>query len=206
MPRPCAYDRSDLLRNAVVLFWERGFAGTSIDDVVQATGVSRSSLYAAFPDKTALFLATIEHYLDTVTRAKLERLERLARGERAAQAIKRFLLDIAEERPSAAGPAHGCLLTNTAVEIGSGQERIAECVLQAFARLEQALAARLEEARRQGDLSAGTDPQQYARQLVALVQGLRVMTRLGMAPRVAGDAVRSALAPLRQRGSSASEE
>lgn len=203
MPRPCAYDKSDLLRNAVVLFWERGFAGTSIDDVVQASGVSRSSLYAAFPDKTALFLATIEHYLDTVTRAKLERL---ARGERAAQAITKFLLDIAEERPSAAGPAHGCLLTNTAVEIGSGQERIAECVRHAFARLEQALAARLEEARRQGDLSAGTEPQQYARQLVALVQGLRVMTRLGMAPRVAGDAVRSALAPLRQRDSSASDE
>jgi len=178
------------------LFWERGFAGTSVDDVVQATGVSRSSLYNAFPDKGALFLAALGHYLETVTRSKLERL---ARGERAAPAIKGFLMDVAGERTPANSPAHGCLLTNTAVEIGTGQEQVAECVRSAFARLERALAARLEQAREQGDLSADTDPSQFARQLVALVQGLRVMTRLGVEQRVARDAVRSALAPLRQR-------
>lgn len=194
MARPSAYDRDELLRCATALFWERGFSGTSVDDIVQATGVSRSSLYAAFPDKSALFLAVIEHYLDTVTRGKLERL---ARGERAASAIRRFLKDIAEERPSADGPAHGCLLTNTAVEIGSGEERIAQSVRQAFARLERALAERLEEVRRQGDLQPDADPRRFARQLVALVQGLRVMTRLGVEPGVVRDAVRSALAPLR---------
>jgi len=203
MARPCAYDRSELLRCATALFWERGFAGTSVDDVVQATGVSRSSLYAAFPDKNALFLAALEHYLDTVTRAKLERL---ARGEKAAPAIRRFLQDIAEQRPSANAPAHGCLLTNTAVEIGAGQEKVAACVRHAFERLERALAARLEEAHQQGDLSADTDPRQFARQLLALIQGLRVMTRLGMEPRMARDAVRSALAPLRQPDRDAAEE
>jgi len=203
MARPCAYDRDDLLRCATQLFWERGFAGTSVDDVVQATGVSRSSLYNAFPDKGALFLAALEHYLETATRSKLERL---ARGDKAAPAIRGFLMDIAGERPTANAPAHGCLLTNTAVEIGAGQERVAECVRQAFARLEQALAARLEEARQQGDLSAGIDPQHFARQLVALVQGLRVMTRLGMDPRVARDAARSALTPLRQRDGAATEK
>lgn len=195
MARPCAYDRDELLRCATALFWERGFAATSVDDVVQASGVSRSSLYTAFPDKSALFLAALEHYLETVTRSKLERL---ARGERAAPAIRKFLSDIAGERAAANAPAHGCLLTNTAVEIGAGQEEVAECIRQAFARLERALVARLEQALRQGDLSADTDPQQFARQLVALVQGLRVMTRLGMEPRVARDAVRSALAPLRE--------
>jgi TetR/AcrR family transcriptional regulator, transcriptional repressor for nem operon len=194
MARSCAYDRDDLLRCATALFWERGFAGTSVDDVVRATGVSRSSLYAAFPDKSALFLAALEHYLDTVTRAKLEQL---SRGGRAAPAIKQFLLDIAEERPSANAPAHGCLLTNTAVEIGAGEEEIAELVRKAFARLERALAARLDQAQQQGDLGADADPKQFARQLVALIQGLRVMTRLGVEPRVARDAVRSALAPLR---------
>ena len=203
MARPCAYDRDDLLRCATALFRERGFAGTSVDDVVQASGVSRSSLYSAFPDKNALFLAALEHYLDTVTHAKLERL---ARGEKAAPAIRRFLLNIAEERQSPNAPAHGCLLTNTAVEIGAGQEKVAECIRLAFARLERALGARLEAAYHQGDLSAGTDAQQFARHLMALVQGLRVMTRLGMEPRVARDAVRSALAPLREPDSVAAGE
>jgi len=67
------------------------------------------------------------------------------------------------------------------------------------------LVGRLEEARQQGDLAAGTDPQQFARQLLALVQGLRVMTRLGIEARVARDAVRSALTPLRQSDSEAAE-
>jgi TetR/AcrR family transcriptional repressor of nem operon len=195
MARPCTYDRDDLLRCATALFWKRGFAGTSVDDVVRATGVSRSSLYAAFPDKSALFLAALEHYLDTVTRTNLERL---AQGGKAALAIQRFLLGIADERLSANAPAHGCLLTNTAVEIGASEETIAELARKAFTRLERALTARLDEARQQGDLSADTDPKQFARQLVALIQGLRVITRLGMEPRMARDAVRSALAPLRQ--------
>jgi TetR/AcrR family transcriptional repressor of nem operon len=195
MARLCAYDREELLRSATRLFWERGFAGTSVDDVVQATGVSRSSLYNAFPDKRALFLAALGHYLDTVTHAKLERL---ALGQRAAPAIRRFLLEIADERPSANAPAHGCLLTNTAVEIGAREEEIAELIRKTFGRLERALAARLEEVRQQGDLPEDTDPKQFARQLLTLIQGLRVMTRLGMEPRVARDAVRSALAPLRQ--------
>jgi AcrR family transcriptional regulator len=157
MARPCAYDREDLLRCATALFWERGFAGTSVDDVVRATGVSRSSLYAAFPDKSALFLAVLEHYLDTVTRGKLERL---AQEKRAALAIRRFLLDIADQRPSANAPARGCLLTNTAVEIGTQEEEIAELVRKAFARLERALADRLDEAQQQGDLGADADPKQ----------------------------------------------
>lgn len=164
---------------------------------MQATGVSRSSLYAAFPDKSALFLAALEHYLDTVTRCKLERL---SRGERAAPAIRRFLLDIAEERPIGKGPAHGCLITNTAAEIGCSEKRVTERVRGAFGRLERALAERLEQARKQGDLRADADPAAFARQLVALVQGLRVMTKLGVEPSLARDAVRSALAPLETSG------
>ena len=187
MARPCAYDREELLRCAV-LFWRRGFSGTSVDDVVRATGVSRSSLYLAFPDKSALFLAALEHYLERVTRA---RLERLAQGDDAARAIRKFLLEIAEEPRDGNAPAHGCLLTNTAVELGTGDTRVAETVRKALARLERGLAARLEDARRQGVLSAGADPTQFARLLVALVQGLRVMSRLGTEPRLARGTARA---------------
>jgi TetR/AcrR family transcriptional repressor of nem operon len=178
------------------LFWARGFAGVSIDDIVAATGVSRSSLYAAFPDKTALFAAVLEHYLSAVTRANLERL---GEGENAALAIRRFFEHLADQRPHSRAPAHGCLLTNTAAELGSEPEAVARLVSGAFRRMEKALARRLEEARQQGDLLAATDPRQFARQLVALIQGLRVMSRLRLEPRVLRDAVRSALAPLRDR-------
>ena len=194
MPRPCVYDRNDLLHRATALFWERGFAGTSVDDLVRATGVNRSSLYSAYPDKSALYLAALEHYLDTVTR---DNLQRLAEGARAAQAIRSFFFHVAEQRPQPNAPAHGCLVTNAAVEIGAAQAEVADRVRAGFARMESALAARLKEARQQGDLSEDTDPDQFARQLLVLLQGLRVMTRLGVEPRQLRDAVVSALAPLR---------
>jgi TetR/AcrR family transcriptional repressor of nem operon len=196
MARTRVYDRDHLLRRSMELFWARGFAGVSIDDIVEATGVSRSSLYAAFPDKTALFAAVLEHYLGAVTRTNLERLDE---GDNAAAAIRRFFAHIAAERPRASAPAHGCLLTNTAAELGAEPETVARLVSGAFRRMEKALARRLEQARRQGDLSASIDPRRFARQLVALLQGLRVMSRLGMEPRVLRDAVTSALAPLRIR-------
>ncbi len=175
------------------LFWARGFARVSVGDIVQATGVSRSSLYAAFPDKSALFMAALEHYLATVTRANLERL---GQGDDAAQAIRDFLLHIADQRPRPGAPAHGCLLTNTAAELGAEQEAVARLVNGAFRRMEKALAKRLGQARVQGGLLAAIEPDQFARQLVTLIQGLRVMTRLGAEPAVLRDAVQSALAPL----------
>jgi TetR/AcrR family transcriptional repressor of nem operon len=196
MARTRTYDQTDLLRRSMELFWARGFAGVSIDDIVAATGVSRSSLYAAFPDKTALFTAVLEHYVGAVTRANLERL---AAGENAAAAIRRFFLHLADQRPRARAPAHGCLLTNTAVELGAEPAAVARLVSGAFRRMEKALTQRLEEARRQGDVPAAIDTRRFARQLVALIQGLRVMSRLGMEPRLLRDAVRSALAPLRDR-------
>jgi TetR/AcrR family transcriptional repressor of nem operon len=195
LARTPAYDRDDFLRRLTALFWARGYARVSIDEIVESTGVSRSSLYAAYPDKTALFVAALEHYLGTVTRTNLARL---GEGENAALAIHRFLLHIADQRPSSGAPAHGCLLTNTATELGA-EPKVARLVSSAFRRMERALARRLEQARRQGDLAPGTRPGPFARQLVTLIQGLRVMTRLGVEPRVLREAVNSALAPLRTR-------
>jgi TetR/AcrR family transcriptional repressor of nem operon len=193
MARTRVYDRDDLLRHTTGLFWARGFAGVAIDDIVQATGVSRSSLYASFPDKTALFIATIEHYLATVTSANLQRLRQ---GDNAALAIRGFLLQLAGQRPERGARAHGCLLTNTAAELGSEPEAVANLVSKAFRRMERALALRLREAKRQGDLAEAVNATRFARQLVALIQGLRVMTRLGVGNQVLRDAVQSALAPL----------
>ena len=58
------FDRDDLLDHAMTVFWRNGYQATSIQDLVEATGVNRGSLYATFGDKRGLFLAVIEHYSD----------------------------------------------------------------------------------------------------------------------------------------------
>src|SRR5215510_9913914 len=60
--RPRAYDPKVAIARAAEVFWKAGYAGTSLDDLVEATGMNRPSLYAAFGDKRDLYLKTLEHY------------------------------------------------------------------------------------------------------------------------------------------------
>lgn len=192
MPRPRSYDETTLLDTAMQMFWSRGFEQTSISELVAETGVNRASLYAAYPDKRALFLASVQHYLERVSR---ENVERLRSVQPAAEAVRGFFLDLAGAPPRRAGK--GCLLTNSAVEFGNGDPEISRLVRRAFSRMERVLAERLTEARQDGQLAPGVEPAAYARQLVVLIQGLRVMARVGAGRQLLMDAVESALQPLR---------
>jgi AcrR family transcriptional regulator len=60
--RPKNFDREEALEAAMLLFWERGFEQTSVDEVAEAMGIRTSSLYSSFEDKEALFLAAVDHY------------------------------------------------------------------------------------------------------------------------------------------------
>lgn len=193
MPRAREYDPHELLTKATSTFWAQGYARTTMDDIVKRTGVNRASLYAAFPDKRALFLAVLRHYLDTVTSANLRRLQS---GAMAGKAIRSFFQSLITEPAPPGTSATGCLLTNTAVELGGAEEDVAELVRQAFARIEQALRLRLQEALSQGALAPDTDPGAMARHLLVLMQGLRVMRRMGLDRSFLKQAVESALRPL----------
>src|SRR5258708_35529532 len=62
--RPINFDKDAALQAAMLLFWERGFEGTSMADLTQAMGLSPSSIYAAFGDKHALFALAAKRYLE----------------------------------------------------------------------------------------------------------------------------------------------
>lgn len=190
MPRSREYDHHELLTEATSAFWANGFARTTMNDIVKRTGVNRASLYAAYPDKRALFLASLQHYLETVTSNNLHHLER---GEKASESIRSFFLRLISEPAPEGYSASGCLLTNTAVELGGAEEDVAALVRQAFSRVEEALRRRLTEARTQGDLSPDVEPEKLAKHLLVLIQGVRVMSRLGVEKRLLKQAVESAL-------------
>src|SRR6185503_5597935 len=61
--RPRAYDADEALRQARNTFWKKGYSATTLDDLSEATGMNRPSLYGAFGDKRALYLATLERYV-----------------------------------------------------------------------------------------------------------------------------------------------
>lgn len=191
MSRPKAYNEAELLDQAMEAFWTRGYDRTSIQDLVGQTGVNRASLYGAYPDKRTLFIAGIRRYLDLVVEDNVRRLHTV---EPAGEAVRQFFLKLVEapvERMR-----RGCLLTNSAVEIGMEDEEVAALIRGAFDRVEQAICDRLEEAQRANQLAEDVKPRALARHLVAVLQGIRVMARVGVDRDVMRQAVSSALSPI----------
>lgn len=175
MGRPRNYVPADVLSAAVRTFRRHGYGGASLAVLSHATGLRRGSLYAAFADKRALFLAALDEY----TRATVGHVERtLTAAEEPLDGIALVLRRVARVATDGEG-RHGCLLTNTAAELAGRDAEVQALVAAAFARLEAAYAGAIERAQTAGRLPPGTDTAGSARLLVAVMQGLRVLGKSG---------------------------
>ena len=87
MARPREFDREEALERATGVFWAKGYASTSTDDLLTAMGIARQSLYNAFQDKRALYLEALERYQRTATGGHLQRLNGAASPIAGVQAL-----------------------------------------------------------------------------------------------------------------------
>ncbi len=91
MARPRAFDETDVVAAAQDRFWSFGYAATSLDDLVKATGLSKGSIYNTFSDKHTLYLRTFERYCDDIVAQVATHLDGPdeTAAERAARAVRR---------------------------------------------------------------------------------------------------------------------
>jgi len=163
---PKQFDREEALSRAVGVFWEQGYLGTSIEDLLEAMELSRSSMYATFGDKKALFLEALQVWIDEEIAQFVETL----RGpgsliERIGEAFRQR-----HEAQKALGNA-GCLYGNTVAEGGMQDPEIAR-VLETFVRRgERILVSTFEEAVAARELPKGTDARALALFFITLSQG-----------------------------------
>lgn len=174
MPRPREYDELELLDDAMETFWSLGYDRTSMDQLVENSGVSRASIYAAYENKRDLFLAGLQRYLDSIVEQNIRRLKEVTP---ASHAVRRFFTDMVSASPERL--LRGCLLINSAVQLGTTDRDAAALIRRAFARVERVMHERLKEAKNDGDTAADLDPKGRARLLMTVLQGLRVMGRVG---------------------------
>lgn len=163
----------DLMTDAAMqVFWLKGYAGTSVQDLVDGTGLSRSSLYGTFENKYALYQKVLDRY-DAVTTANIQCLQQ----EQTAQAaIKSLLMKIAEDE--LADPLHrGCLIANASLELAGQDELIAEKVALNLQRIQKAILNVLKKAQQQGEISNEIDVQALSFFFVNTIQGLRVLAK-----------------------------
>jgi len=106
--RPREFDRGAALEAAMLAFWRKGFAATSMNDLCDAMGVRSPSLYAAFGSKEALYLEAVEHYVEIFGPPVWDKL---AEGATARAGVENLLLAATESLPESHVTPPGCMAT-----------------------------------------------------------------------------------------------
>jgi len=185
-----AFDPQRVLEKAMNAFWERGYEGLSIEDLVQSTGIGRGSLYGTFADKHSLYLAALDQYTAAVSAQTSALLEQTGTLQAVLQRLFQAQLDALLSDPA----RRGCFLVNASLEMAPHDPEvntIVQAALQAFA---EGLYRLLIKAQVAGELAWRHDPHQLAHFLVATFVSLRVLARSRQDRRVLEDVVKTAVA------------
>jgi TetR/AcrR family transcriptional repressor of nem operon len=171
--RPREFDTDAAIERAMGVFWSSGYNGASLPDLLEATNLSRGSLYAAFGDKHGLFLRALDRYID----AALTRLDTELDPRKNALAGLRVCLAGYVERASGVAGKRGCLVVATAMELAGHDIEVEQRIRRFFKAMETRLTAALTRARAAGELVDDAEPATVARLLVCLVEGMRVVSK-----------------------------
>ncbi|UVY85350.1 TetR/AcrR family transcriptional regulator [Brachybacterium sp. NBEC-018] len=176
MARPRQFDEDAVLTAVCDQFWDAGYAATSLQDLMQVSGLGKGSLYAAFGDKHALFLQALRRYTESLDRGLRASFDE---APSALEALRSFVMSPVGD-PEGAAARRGCLLANSTTELASSDPDVAAEARRAYEATTALLAECVERAQHEGDLPGSTDPVATARALLAAQQGLTFMGRSGM--------------------------
>jgi TetR/AcrR family transcriptional regulator, transcriptional repressor for nem operon len=174
MPRPREFDPEVALDRAMDVFWSKGYEATSLDDLCEVTGLSRSSLYATFGSKRDLLLRTVDRYVEVRTPSIAAVLSQPLPIREAIAALLRQFIDLIVSGPG----RRGCFLGNCAAELPRGDRAALARVRQGLEATEATFRDALVRSKARGELQAGTDADALARFLTAGFQGLRLVGKV----------------------------
>ncbi|RDK10674.1 TetR/AcrR family transcriptional regulator [Cupriavidus lacunae] len=165
------FNEDDVLDKALTLFWSKGYANTTMQQLAEATGVQRGSLYNAYGDKETLFLRAFSLY-----REKYVGQMRLALGEpRLRESLRKFFGFVITSMTSGT-PTRGCLSTKTAVGSEDLDDAIQIVLKGLLDDIEAAIFERFSRADVEGQLALPA--RQAARLIVTMTRGLVVIERI----------------------------
>lgn len=194
MGRPREFDPDEVLDRSMREFWEHGYHDTSVDDLVEATGVRPGSLYNAFRGgKRELFLGSLDLYSKLVVPEKLGALERP--GASVAD-VRAYFDGLVSDLLSPQGRM-GCLMVNSTMELAAEDSKVAQVVRGHMSRLEQNTARALRNSKRQREIPAHIRPTAKATLLMATAMGLMVVGKTNPGREVLETIVEAAFADLR---------
>ncbi|MEV0902177.1 TetR/AcrR family transcriptional regulator [Actinoplanes sp. NPDC049802] len=176
MPDIKHFDPDTILDTVVRLFWKQGAASTGIQDIVTATGLNRSSLYATFGNKQQLYMAALERYVSARSHPVLGRL---TEDDRGLPAVVDFFDSLIDTRCSGEYARWGCMISNAHAGAENGDGDVRAVLDRQHHRLRDALHTALTTAQAKGQLAGNADPGTAAEVLALLAHGVNLRSRAG---------------------------
>jgi TetR/AcrR family transcriptional regulator, transcriptional repressor for nem operon len=170
MARNREFDENEVIEKAVNLFWNKGYNAVSTQDLIEAFGISRSSMYGAYKDKRSLFILALQHYRQTASQGMLNILStNLTFTETITHLLKLTIKDCLEDKQS-----KGCFIVNTAIELAPHDKEILEIIQENRNNIIEALSKAIQFGIDTNELTKNNNPKALANYFYNLINGLRV--------------------------------
>jgi TetR/AcrR family transcriptional regulator, transcriptional repressor for nem operon len=192
MARPKAFDREAALEQAMYTFWKCGYEATSMQDLVNAMGINRQSLYDTFGDKHGLYLETLEHYRCTDGQEFIKFLDETKPLRKRLETAFAALIDESLNDKD----KKGCFIANATLELASCDTSVRRFVEANLEQVVQRLEREFTRAQAKGELAKDKQPRALALFLMNTIQGLRVTTKAKVDKKMLESIVKTTLTAL----------
>jgi TetR/AcrR family transcriptional repressor of nem operon len=192
MARTKDFDENEVLNKAIAIFWHKGYNGTSMQDLVDGLGISRSSLYDTYSDKHTLFIKALESY-QSENSGKVCAI--ITKTISAKETIKKLLEFIAGELLG--DQKHkGCFMLNAEVEVAPHDLEVSKLVCENDQQMEDAFYLVIKKGQESGEITNRQDARALARFTFNTVKGIRVTAKSTTNKTVFDDIIKLAIAAL----------
>jgi TetR/AcrR family transcriptional regulator, transcriptional repressor for nem operon len=171
--RTKAFDREEALEKAMYTFWRRGYEATSVQDLVDAMGINRQSLYDTFGDKHELYLETLEHYR---CGEGVVALRALGEAKPLRQRLEK-MFDLIIEESVTDKDRKGCFIANATLEKANHDKTVSKFVESNFETSVKYFEQVFTLAQTKGELSKDKNVKALAMFVFNAIAGLRVTAK-----------------------------
>lgn len=177
MPRVKQFNQEEVLEKAVQLFWKQGFAATSMQDLVNHLGLSRSSIYDTFKDKDTLFNRALEHYV-AQSKGVFASVEKVIAGDLNSRVfIERLLKQMARE--SLEDPERkGCFASNSTAECANNNPEVAALLVTNKERFVSTMEMVIDAGKSRNEILSTKPSSVLAFYIFTFLNGMRIMSKI----------------------------
>lgn len=173
MARTKDFNEEEVLDKAIEIFWNKGYNGTSMQDLVEGLGISRSSMYDTYGDKHSLFVAALERYKNRAHKS----MACLSENTPSAKEAIKKLLDLTTSEILKDNQHKGCFLVNAAVEVAAHDQEINKVICENDKAIEGFFYQAIKRGQENGEISTSHDAMALARFIINNITGLRVAAK-----------------------------